>query len=172
MALRVQEPHRLTGLWAGRAGGVHPPAGRQRRAAPARGHGHQAGACDPAPARGSRPCVPYDDACVCVCVCVCPASTPQPALIGLIADREVRLLFVFFLNCAAPGRVAQLRGASAHYKRRELRSEPNYRDLRMPGHVTQETADCGNKESAESATCRRFLARHCKLHTARVAAQW
>ena len=52
----------------------------------------------------------------------------------------VRLLFVFLLNCAAPGRVAQLWGASAHYKRRELRSEHNYRDLRMPGTLTKHRA--------------------------------
>ena len=39
-------------------------------------------------------------------------------------------------------------------------------------HVPHKTADFGNMESAESATCRRILARQCELHGARVAAQW
>ena len=40
-------------------------------------------------------------------------------------------------------------------------------------HVPQETADCGNTESAESTTRRRFLARQCELHSCyRIAAHW
>ena len=40
-------------------------------------------------------------------------------------------------------------------------------------HVPQKTANFGKKESAESASRRRFLlARQCELHSARIAAQW
>ena len=38
-------------------------------------------------------------------------------------------------------------------------------------HVPQKTSDFGNKESAESASRRRFLAWQCELHRARIAAQ-
>ena len=41
----------------------------------------------------------------------------------------------------------------------------------LPTRAT-DPAEFGNTESAESATCRRFLALQCELHSVRIAAQW